>query len=79
MEELCSEQLLGKESEKHLAIPELDSAFLSETSLHAEELVAAYATESLDQQSLQPDELAATYLSTCFQNQSLQSLEHSAA
>ena len=79
MEKPCSEQLLGKESEKHLALPELDSALLSETSLHADELVAAYATESLYQQSLQPDELEAAYLSSSFQNQSLQQKELSAA
>ena len=52
----CSEQLLGKEPENHLALPKLDSAFLSEPSLHADELVAAYATASLYQQSLQPEE-----------------------
>ena len=61
LEELCSEELLGKESEKHLDIPELDSALLSENSLHADELVAAYSTESFHQQSLQPDELEAAY------------------
>ena len=80
MEKPCSEQLSGKESEKNLAaLPELDSAFLSETSLHADELVAAYATESLYQQSLQPDALEAAYLSKCFQNQGLQQKELSAA
>ena len=79
MEKPCSEQLLGKELEKNLVLPELDSAFLSETSLHADELVAAYATESLQQQSLQPEELEAAYLSSRFQNQSLQQRELSAA
>ena len=79
LEELCSEQLLGKESGKYLDIPELDSALLSETSLHADELVAAYATESFYQQSLQPDELEAAYHSNCFQHQSLQKKELSAA
>ena len=79
MEKPCSEQLSGKESEKNLALPKLEAAFLSANSLHADELVAAYATESLYQQSLQPDELEAAYLSSCFQNQSLQQKELSAA
>ena len=79
MEKPCSEQLSGKESEENLDLPQLDSAFLSETSLHADELVAAYATESLYQQSLQPDDLEAAYLSSSFQDQSLQQRELSAA
>ena len=62
MAQLCSEELLGKESEKHLDLPELDSALLSENSLQQDELVAAYSTESFHQQSLQPDELEAAYL-----------------
>ena len=70
---------MGKESEKHLDIPELDSALLSENSLQQDELVAAYSTESFQQQSLQPDELEAAYLSDSFQNQSLQQKELSAA
>ena len=78
-EELCSEELLGKESEKHLDIPELDSALLSENSLQQDELVAAYSTESFQQQSSQPDELEAAYLSDSFQHQSLQKKELSAA
>ena len=79
MEELCSEELLGKESEKHLDIPELDSALLSENRLQQDELAAAYSTDSFRQQSLQPDELEAAYLSNSFQHQSLQKKELSAA
>ena len=79
MAQLCSEELWGKESEKHNDLPELVSAFLSENSLQQDELVAAYLTESLHNQSLQPDELEAAYLRNSFQHQSLQQKELSAA
>ena len=77
--QLCSEELLGKESEKHNDLPELDSALLSENSLQQDELVAAYSTESFQQQSLQPDELEAAYLRDSFQHQSLHADELAAA
>ena len=74
MEKPCSEQLSGKESEKHLDLPELQSA-LSNESLQSDELAAAHSKD----QSLQPDELEAAYLSSSFQDQSLQQRELSAA
>ena len=46
-EQLLDEQLLGKESEKHLDLPELQSASFNE-SLRSDELVAAYSTSSSD-------------------------------
>ena len=51
--QLCSEQLSGKESEKHLDLPELESALLSTQSLQSDELVAAYSRDSLQHHSLQ--------------------------
>ena len=78
MEKPGSEQLSGKESEKHLDLPELQSA-LSNESLQSDELAAAYSKGSLQDQSLQPDELEAAYVSSSFQDQSLQQRELSAA
>ena len=84
MEELCtsqpcSEQLSGKESEKHLDLPELESALLSTQSLQRDELVAAYSTASFQHDSLQHDELVAAYSTESFHEQSLQPDELTAA
>ena len=81
--QLCSEQLLdeqlsGKESDKHLDLPELQSASSNE-SLQSDELVAAYSTANFQHERLQQEELAAAYSTESFHRQSLQSDELAAA
>ena len=70
-EQLLDEQLLGKETGKHIDLPELQSASFNQ-SLRSDELVAAYSTASFQDDRLQQEELAAAYSRDSFHRKSLQ-------